>query len=144
MKKWTIILVGFISFSCSKKVELKDIDLLNGYWQIEKVKKSDGEKKEYPVNEEYEYFELVNNVGFHKKVNWQPLGKYVVDAMQEKVEASQNDEGVILNFSSKFGKRTERIILLSKEALVLATTDDSEFHYKKVEDKSTTNGQKVE
>ncbi|MDI9311482.1 MAG: hypothetical protein QM535_14815 [Limnohabitans sp.] len=144
MKKGIVILVGLISFSCSKKVELKDIDLLNGYWQIEKVKKSDGEKKEYPVNEEYEYFELVNNVGFHKKVNWQPLGKYVVDAMQEKVEAAQNDGEVILKFSSKFGKRTEKVVSLSKEELVLSTADDSEFYYKKVEDKPTTNGQKVE
>lgn len=144
MKMKVIILVVLMSFSCSKKVELNDIDLLNGYWQIEKVKKSDGDKKEYPVNEEYEYFELVNNVGFHKKVNWQPLGKYVVDAMQEKVEASQNGSEVILKFSSKFGKRTEKIIFLSKEELVLSTTDDSEFHYKKVEDKPTTNGQKVE
>lgn len=144
MKKWTVILVGIISFSCRQKAEMKDIDLLNGYWQIEKVKKSDGEKKEYPVNEEYEYFELVDNVGFHKKVNWQPLGKYVVDAMQEKVEASHNDGEVILKFSSKFGKRTEKIVSLTKDELVLSTADDSEFYYKKVEDKSTINVQKVE
>jgi hypothetical protein len=146
MKKISIsFLVGLVVASCSQKVDIATIDNLNGYWQITKAVKADGEKKEYPVTVDYDYFELKNNVGFHKKVQWQPLGKYLVDAMQEKVVAKQVEDDLVLEFSSPFGKRTEKITSLNKEELVIETNDDSELFYKKVEDnKPRSNAQKVE
>lgn len=145
MKKIGIlVLVVFLTISCTNKVDIATIDNLNGYWQIVKVEKEDGEKKDYQVTIDYDYFELKDNVGFHKKVQWQPLGKYLVDAMQEKVEAKQIEDEIALNFSSKFGKRTEKIIALSKEELVIQTQDESTFYYKKVEDKPRSNAQKIE
>lgn len=132
MKRGLFIVLGFITFSCSEKVEVNQIEKINGYWQISKVEPVDGEKKEYKINENYEYFELKNKVGFHKKVRWQPMGTFLVDDLQEKMEASQKEDKVALKFLSKFGKHTEIVNQLSDSLLVLESENGSEFYYKKV------------
>lgn len=130
-KKITLILCC-IAFSCAEKVDINQVEKINGYWQISKVEPIDGEKKEYKVNENYEYFELKNKVGFHKKVRWQPMGAFLVDDMQEKMEANQKEDKVQLKFSSKFGKHTEMVTQLTDSLLVLESENGSEFYYKKV------------
>jgi len=145
MNKKIIIVLSCIAFSCAEKVDINQIEKINGYWQISKVEPKEGEKKEYKVNENYEYFELKNKVGFHKKVRWQPMGTFLVDDLQEKIEASQKEEEVQLKFSSKFGKHTEMVRQLSDSVLVLASENGSEFYYKKVNINTLPNyGKKAE
>ena len=100
-------------FSCKEKADIKNIDKIKGYWQITKVETAKGDKKDYPVNENYEYFDIKDKIGFHKKVRWQPMGTFLVDDMQEKMVASEKEESVVLNFSSEFGKHSENIVELS-------------------------------
>ncbi|MES2811615.1 MAG: lipocalin family protein [Bacteroidota bacterium] len=132
MKRIGFLLIAFVVFSCSEKVDINQIEKINGYWQITKVETTDGEKKEYKINENYEYFELKNKVGFHKKVRWQPMGTFLVDDLQEKMVATPKDTKVELKFSSKFGKHTEVVNQLSDSLLVLESENGSEFYYKKV------------
>ncbi len=47
------------------------------------------------------------------------MGTFLVDDMQEKMEAHQKDKAVALKFSSKFGKHTEMVNQLSDSLLVL-------------------------
>ena len=132
MKKIAVIIVALVLFSCKEKVALGQIDKIKGYWQITKVETAEGEKKEYPVNENYEYFDIKNKTGFHKKVRWQPMGTFLVDDLQEKMTASEKDGEVVLNFSSEFGKHSEKVIELSDSLLVLESEEGADFHYKKV------------
>ena len=53
MKNFLITLfISVLFVSCQeKKAETFDVNLLNGYWEIEQVTLSDGTKKEYKINE---------------------------------------------------------------------------------------------
>ncbi|MCL9805736.1 lipocalin family protein [Flavobacterium amniphilum] len=132
MKRTAVIMVALVVFSCKEKVKLGQIDKIKGYWQITKVETAKGDKKEYPVNENYEYFDIKNNSGFHKKVRWQPMGTFLVDDLQEKMTASEKDGQVVLDFSSDFGKHSEIVAELSDSLLVLESEEGANFHYKKV------------
>ena len=132
MKRILAAVSFLIAFSCAEKVDIDQIEKINGYWQITKVEPVEGERKEYKVNENYEYFELKNKVGFHKKVRWQPMGTFLTDDLQEKMEAIEKGDKVQLKFSSKFGKHTEIVNQLSDSLLVLESENGSEFYYKKV------------
>lgn len=132
MKKIAVIIVALVLFSCKEKVTLGQVDKIKGYWQITKVETAEGEKKEYPVNENYEYFDIKNATGFHKKVRWQPMGTFLVDDLQEKMTASEKEGQVVLSFSSEFGKHSEKVIELSDSLLVLESEEGADFHYKKV------------
>lgn len=132
MKKIAILLVTFVVFSCKEKVTLNQIDKIKGYWQITKVETAEGENKEYPINENYEYFDIKDKTGFHKKGRWQPMGTFLVDDLQEKMVASEKDGHLVLDFSSNFGKHSEKVIELSDSLLVLESKDGADFYYKKV------------
>lgn len=112
------------------------MDFINGYWQISKVTDEDGNKKEYPINEVYDYFEIKSNTGFHKKVQWQPDGTFLVNDLQETVKVITANEEVLLDFSSKYGKHSENVESLSQDEMVLVSKDQIRFVYKKVNVKS--------
>ena len=135
MKKISLLFVSFVAFlGCSKKVDLAQVNQLNGYWQIEKVETAEGEKKDYPVNEDYDYFEVKSNTGFHKKVHWQPAGKFQVNATEEKIAISQKESAVVLTYTSAFDQRSETITEIDQKQLILETPEHTVFYYKRVEE----------
>jgi hypothetical protein len=94
MKKYVLIFIIIVISSCSQKVDLASIDLINGYWQIKKVVNANGDKKDYKINEVYDYFEVKNNIGFHKKVKWQPTGTFLVNNAQDSVKITNIDNKI--------------------------------------------------
>ncbi len=145
MKKILLSILALALFSCSEKVDINKMEQMNGYWQIAKAETKDGEKKEYPINENYEYFEIKDKTGFHKKVRWQPMGKFLVDDLKEKMVASEKGGDVYLNFSSEFGKHIEKVKSISEKELVLEAEDESVFYYNKVNINETKSyGKKAE
>lgn len=133
MKKFILFLV-FIIFSCQKKITEKDLHFLNGYWQISKVEMANGEKKEYKVNETYDYFEVKNKTGFRKKVKWQLNGKFLVDNLSEQIKIVVVEDDLIIEYKSKFNSNliTEKIIELTQNELILKSNNDSKYFYSKV------------
>ena len=137
MKKSILLfLFTLVSVGCSQNADPSKIDFINGYWQISKVTDEDGNKKEYPINEVYDYFEIKNNNGFHKKVQWQPDGTFLVNDLQENVKVIIANDEVQLDFSSKYGKHSENMESLSAAEMVLVSKDQIRFVYKKVDVKS--------
>jgi hypothetical protein len=133
MKK-ILILVFLMSicFGCSQKVDVAKIDTINGYWQITKAINTNDDKKDYKINEVYDYYEIKNRIGFHKKVTWQPDGTFLVNNLSEIVKITDNSQGVFIQFTSKFGNHTERIESVSENELVLETPDKAKLYFSKV------------
>ncbi|WP_152378400.1 hypothetical protein [Flavobacterium haoranii] len=67
MKK-IVLLFALALVSCVSKVKKEELQLLNGYWEIEEVKTQDGDKKTYKINEALDYFFINDSLkGFRKK-----------------------------------------------------------------------------
>ena len=57
MKKVVVVVTLCLVFlGCQPKVEKESVTLLTGYWEIEKVVFEEGEDKEYPSNDSFDYF----------------------------------------------------------------------------------------
>ena len=55
MKQWNRILLIFLVFvSCKPEIKPQQLQLLNGYWEIEKVVFEEGSDKYYTMNESYD------------------------------------------------------------------------------------------
>ena len=132
MKKYVIIFVTFVLSSCAEKVDPNQLNLINGYWQITKAVNANGDKKEYKINEIYDYFEIKNKVGLHKKVTWQPTGVFLVNDAQDAVTVTIAGEKVYLNFATAFGKHKEELTSLSDKEMILLSDVDTKFYYEKV------------
>ena len=131
-KKLILLFLISICFGCSQKVNISEINTINGYWQITKAVNTNGDNKDYPINEVYDYYEIKNKTGFHKKVTWQPDGTFLVNDLSEMIKISDSTEGVFIQFTSKFGKHTERLESISEKELVLETPDKAKLYFSKV------------
>lgn len=130
MRKAVILLYIFVSISCGQRVEMTDIAKLNGYWEIEKVILSDGNEKEYKVNETIDYFKVNGTTGFRKKVMPQFDGTYLENGDAEKIDVAFKEKKAFLNYTTNYAKWKEEIISISDDKLVLRN-GEVEYYYKK-------------
>ena len=132
MKNGILFILFVLTFGCSQKVKVSDLLFLNGYWQINRVEDLDGNKKEYPINEVYDFFEIKNKTGFHKKVVWQPTGKFLVNDIQENLLIDIKDEAVFFNFNNRYGKHSDKLVAISEKEMVLVSNENVKYFYTKV------------
>lgn len=127
--------------SCSQSITDKDINKIEGYWEIEKVILKDGEKKDYKINETIDYFELQHPkdseqsknkwVGFRQKVMPKFNGVYETNNLKEDIVIKNENGQYFINYTTKYGKWKEEIIEVKDSTLVLVNSDELEYHYKK-------------
>lgn len=128
---FSILLISILFMSCQKKIAASDIAKINGYWEIEKVLFPDGNKKEYKMNETYDYFNIKYNKGFRQKVSPQLDGTFLTTNDFENVEITATNGKYYLNYSTPFAKWKEELISLSDAELVTLNDSKKEYHYKK-------------
>jgi len=132
MKKTACVLMMFVLLTaCKQTITDKDIAKINGYWEINMVKLSNGEKKDYKVNETIDYFEVKNNKGFRQKVMPQLDGTYLTNGIKENITISKEDAGFYVYYVTNYGKWREEIIEIEDSSLVLKNEADLEYHYKR-------------
>ncbi|MDD3004408.1 lipocalin family protein [Flavobacterium sp.] len=133
MKKYLFGFLTFILFiSCQeKKAEVYDLDLLNGYWEIEQVVMPDGTKKEFKINETIDFFKVKNDSGFRKKVTPQLDGTYLINDVDEKIKIEQTKHGTFVHYKTNYAKWKETILVLTEEQLVLQNDQNIKYEYKK-------------
>jgi hypothetical protein len=131
MNKIYTLLFLLILASCHPKVSKEDISKINGYWEIEKVVLPDGNEKEYPINETFDYFQVKGDKGFRKKVTPQLNGTFLVDNQSEKIEISFQNDKTYINYTTPYTKWKEELQSLSDEKMVIVNIAKAEYHYKK-------------
>ena len=132
MKKVIILVVlSVLLLSCNQTITQKDIVNLNGYWEIEKVIKQDGDKKEYKINEAIDYIEIKNNKGFRKKVYPQFDGKYLVNDLKEEISISDSSGIFFINYKTDYAKWKEQIIAIKDSSFTVKNEAKLEYKYKK-------------
>jgi hypothetical protein len=125
------IVVLFLLFSCKKNISDTDIAKLNGYWEIEKVVFDDGTKKEYSVNDSYDFYKISNKIGIRKKVMPQFDGSFIVNNVAQKVTVLLNNDSCFLVSEVNNNTIKEAIILIDDDEMVLENNEKTRYHYKK-------------
>jgi len=131
MKKIFLFLVFGLFLSCKQSISESDLHNLNGYWEIEKVKLPDGDKKEYKVNETIDFFKITDKKGFRSKVMPQIDGTYLTNDLKEDVVVVLKDSDATIHYKTNYANWNEKIIELSKDKLVVQNQQNFEYHYKR-------------
>lgn len=127
-----ILLVCLVFLSCKKDIKQDELNLLNGYWEIEKVVFDDGDDKLYTINESYDYFQInKENQGFRKKVTPQLNGTFLVNDTYENIKVQCIENKYFIVYETPYAKWKEEIVSISNEELVLKNEEKSEYNYKK-------------
>ena len=131
MKNLLLFFTLILSVSCQEqKTETFDVNLLNGYWEIEQVTLADGTLKKYKINETIDFFEIKNDSGFRKKVTPQLNGSYLVNDLEEKIKVVKTSDGTYIIYQTEFAKWKEKIKTLTKDQLILENEQQIQYQYK--------------
>ncbi|WP_340066957.1 hypothetical protein [Ascidiimonas aurantiaca] len=135
MKKvFVIALVSIILAGCRNNPK-EHIRELSGYWEIQKVQLPDGSVKEYTVNTNIDYFELLNDsVGYRKKMQPTLTGNfYTTDDTENFKLTSDAENGLQIHYKTLLDKWTETIIKLNEKELVVVNAAGITYYYQRFE-----------
>lgn len=120
-------------WGCSQE-KTKNTDLLNGYWEIEKVSFPSGETKTYTINTVVDYFLLTgDSTGIRQKVMPQLDGTFISNGDQETFTIKADNDELYLNYDNQGVKHSEKVIELNQKKLVVINKDKLTYHYKPFE-----------
>jgi hypothetical protein len=122
-----IIFYGLFFYSCN---ESKDLQNLNGYWEISSVSIDGKNVKDYPFNGTIDYFILDQNNGFRKKVKPKIDGSFdiTMHEIEFKIEMKKNDIYLVYGKGKNF---VETLVKLDSTKMILKNVDGFFYEYKR-------------
>lgn len=134
MKKCVLVLLFLGLLSCSSKEQIKDLDQLTGYWEIEKAVFPSGAEKIYKSNTTIDFFHFDENQGYRKKV--QPLlnGQYQTSDDAQKFQLIHlEDERMMLEYTNGGLNWQEQLMAVDSLQLILESEQNIRYIYKRYE-----------
>lgn len=122
-----IILYGLFFYSCN---ESKNLQYLNGYWEISSVSIEGKEVKNYSFSGTIDYFILDENNGYRKKVKPKIDGSFdiTMHEIEFKIEMKKNDIYLVYGKGKNF---VESIVKLDSTKMILKNMDGFFYEYKR-------------
>ena len=131
MKKINFVIIslfGLIFHSCD---ETKNLQYMNGYWEINSVMIGGKEIKNYPFSGTIDYFILdEKNKGFRKKVKPKIDGSFEINMHEIKfeIEMKKNDIYLVYGKGKNF---VESVVKLDSTKMILKNMDGFVYEYKR-------------
>ncbi len=105
------------------------LELLNGYWEIESVKKDGQLIKKYPFSNTIDYFYINNLEGYRKKVTSQSNGRFMVTLHQADLTISKEKGEYILKYPDRNKTYFESIKEIDSQQLIILDREGYIYKY---------------
>ncbi len=133
MKKIVLLLLLMIITSCSNSISEDQLNLLNGYWEIEKVTFPDGQTKEYTINETVDFIKLDSLKGYRKKMKPTFEGTYVTNDDAEEFTIFVNEDKYLISYKKDENDWTETLKSISETNFSVTNSENITYTYKRYE-----------
>ncbi len=124
------MIISFLA-SCTEKVGVEQLHLLNGYWEIESVSFADGNNKTYGLNPMVDYIELEGLKGFKKKAQTKFDGTYTVTDDAEYFTIMEKGGILSMQYNNKMSQWGEEITGISETHFSVINQDGVTYIYKR-------------
>ena len=122
----SFIFIINIIYSCSVE---NNIETLNGYWEIESVKKEGQLIKKYPFSNTIDFFQIEGLKGYRKKVNPQSDGRFMVTLHKADLSISKEKGEFTLKYLNKSESYFERIVKIDSQQLIILDKEGYIYKY---------------
>jgi transcription elongation factor len=131
MKRISVLLVIISVVSCSSSPE-RYLEHINGYWEIEEVIFTDGNKKVYEYNETIDYISVNDSLkGFRKKLKPGFNSKYIASEYTEGITVKIENDSLNFYYKTPFGNWKETVIMANREQLKVVNDRETIYIYKR-------------
>ena len=128
------IAISFICIlfaNCNSPITKEDLVHLNGYWEIEKVKLTDGTEKQYNFNPSIDYFEVSDTIGVRKKLQPQLDGTFISTRDSENFTLQISEERIELVYNNTLSSWKEQIISVTKDHMIIKNEAQNMYFYRR-------------
>jgi len=132
------VIVIFLVFGCTSGVSEENLNLLNGYWEIEEVIFPDGSKKDYNVNTNIDYIMLDDKKGYRKKLQPKFNGTFDTSDDADLFVIAESNNVFSIHYGSKnndglVAQRSEELVTLSENNFTVRSADGLTYSYRRFE-----------
>lgn len=131
MRLLIVFLFIFQLWGCRHPEPLDNVELLNGYWEIEWVEFPDGSRKEFGISTTVDFIEITADSGLRKKVSPRLDGTFETSESAEKFTFAIDDGILEMHYRTPYHKWTEIVQSLKEEQLVVKNEDNKVYGYKR-------------
>ncbi|WP_027125512.1 lipocalin family protein [Gelidibacter mesophilus] len=133
MKKYTILVLTLLLFSCSNDPNLF-IPHLNGYWEIDEVTLPDVTKRDYNYNDTVDYFSITDSLtGFRKKMKPRFDGTYTTSKDVESLILKIENDSLHIYYDTPFANWKETVLNATEDQLLIINDQKIKYLYKRFE-----------
>ena len=129
-KSFLLLLVVLI-VSCGKQDPSIQKTKLAGYWSIESVTSSDGNKKDFSINAIIDYIALSEEKGVRTKVAPKFDGSFNNNGTSESFRLTIEDDSLRLYYTTPFDNWKETVFLVTDSVLKIKNRDSKIYTYKR-------------
>jgi hypothetical protein len=130
LKRVAVVFLIIILSSCGQNPE-DYVQHLEGYWEIQQVKKDNQIIKEYKISTTVDYFEVnEDRTGFRKKVAPNLEGKFIVTQHESPFELKIEDNRLHIYYTVNNIEFKETIVKASEEELIITNQEQVLYIYK--------------
>jgi len=133
LKKSILILLVLAITGCANTLTETELNQLNGYWEIEKVRFPDGQTKEYTINETVDFIKLDSLKGYRKKMKPTFEGTYITSDDAELFTIFKKEDTYIIQYKANDTDWTENLIAVSANSFSVRTSENVTYTYKRYE-----------
>ena len=122
----SFIVLLIILYSCSGD---NNIEILNGYWEIQSVKKGGTLIKKYPFSNTVDFFYIKDPEGYRKKVTPRSDGRFMVTLHQANLNVTKENGEFILRYLNKSTTYFEKIKKIDSQQLIILDKEGYIYKY---------------
>ncbi|MFI8379654.1 lipocalin family protein [Leeuwenhoekiella sp. NPDC079379] len=123
----------FVLLSCAENKPEEQLKNLNGYWEIKQVENTNGKTTDYKFNEQVDFIELKDTLGFRTKVLPRIDGTFVTTDSKENIVAKVKNDSLYLNYTTPFDTWSETVLKADGNELQLKNDRGLIYTYHKFE-----------
>ena len=131
MKILLSCIILIIASSCGNQDPSLQKEKLGGYWGIESVTLSDGNKKDFTINAIVDFIEVSEEKGIRTKVAPQFDGTFITNGTAEEFNLKIEEDSLRLYYKTPFDSWKETVVLATDSVLKIINRDSKVYTYKK-------------
>jgi len=139
MIRFSVIALFFVLLGCNNRIDILELDQLNGYWEIDKVVLENGQIKTYKVNMTLDYIQIKEQKGFRKKVYPKLDGSFDASNDAENFSIVVTDGAIEMVYKNELSSWSEQLLALDGKSFVVSNADNQIYHYKRFKPIDITN-----
>ena len=125
--------IFFVLLGCAENNPEEQLKNLNGYWEIKQVENPNGKTTDYKFNEQVDFIELKDTLGFRTKVLPRIDGTFVTTDSKENIVAIIKNDSLYLNYTTPFDSWSETVLIADGNKLQLKNDRGLIYTYHKFE-----------